>query len=159
MPRGRLRAAPGMETRMTRQAAALALFLLLSVATARADGPAGVTDADRHAIERVITTQIDAFRRDDGDAAFGFASPSIREMFGDTTRFMAMVRRGYPMVYRPRSFVFDGLADTDGRIVQRVEIVGPDGAPALALYTMEREPDGSWKIGGCQIAEPEHVGA
>jgi hypothetical protein len=45
----------------------------------------------------------------------------------------------------------------DGRIVQRVELVGPDGARELALYTMEREPDGSWRIDGCQLTASDDV--
>ena len=139
--------------------AAAALLVLLAAAPVRAAPPSGIGDADRHAIEQVIASQIDAFRHDDGDGAFGFASPTLREMFGDTATFMAMVRRGYPQVYRPRDYSFDGLVDMNGSIVQRVEIVGPDGTTALALYTMEHEPDGSWKIAGCQIAEPDRVGA
>ncbi|MBV9538461.1 MAG: DUF4864 domain-containing protein, partial [Acidisphaera sp.] len=102
-------------------------------------------------IEQAVTGQIDAFRRDDGEAAFGYASPAIRLLFGTTTNFMAMVRNGYQPVYRPRSVRFGALAEEGGRIVQRVDVVGPDGRPAIALYTMQHEADGSWKIDGCEI--------
>ena len=54
-----------------------------------------VSDADRTAIRDIIQSQVDAFRRDDGDAAFGYASPSIRGMFGSSEIFMDMVRQGY----------------------------------------------------------------
>ena len=137
----------------------VALIVTFATVHARADNVPGVTAADRAEIERVISMQIEAFRRHDGDTAFSFASPAIREMFGDTPHFMAMVRRGYQPVYRPRSFAFDGLVQMDGRIVQRVEVIGPDGTGALALYTMERELDGSWKIAGCELTESERVGA
>ena len=34
-------------------------------------------------------------------AAFDYASPTIRGIFGSPDRFGAMVQQGYPMVYRP----------------------------------------------------------
>jgi hypothetical protein len=128
------------------------------VGRARADAPADVPQADREAIAAVIGKQIDAFRHDDAPAAFGYASPMIQGMFGDPAHFLAMVQRGYPPVYRPRSVQFGALVMRDGRIVQRVDIVGPDGTGELALYTMEREPDGTWRIDGCQLTEPDSVG-
>jgi hypothetical protein len=130
---------------------------LMRPAPARADDPAEVPAADRAAIAGVITRQIDAFRHDDANAAFGFASPMIQGMFGDPAHFLAMVQRGYPPVYRPRSVHIGALVMQDGRIVQRVELVGPDGGRDLALYTMEREPDGSWRIDGCQLTKADDV--
>src|SRR5262245_52847309 len=41
-----------------------------------------LSTADRSAIRDVIQSQVDAFRRDDGASAFGYASPSIQGMFG-----------------------------------------------------------------------------
>ncbi len=122
---------------------------------ARADDAASVSAADHQAIEQVITSQLDAFRRDAGDAAFSFASPNIQSIFGDAPHFMAMVRQGYPPVYRPRSFAFEQLITIRERIVQRVMIIGPGGAAALALYTMEREQDGTWRIDGCALTQPD----
>jgi len=43
--------------------------------------------------------------------------------------------------------------------VQHVELTGPDGAAAEALYFMERESDGSWRIDGCMLTKPDQVGA
>lgn len=123
--------------------------------TARADDAASASTADHQAIEQVITSQLEAFRRDAGDAAFGLASPNIQAMFGSAANFMAMVRQGYPPVYRPRSFTFEQLVTINGRIVQRVMVIGPDGEAALALYTMEREADGSWRIDGCALTKPD----
>lgn len=131
------------------------LVVILWCGPATADGAASVTATDQQAIEQVITSQLDAFRRDAGDAAFSFASPKIRSMFGDAPHFMAMVRQGYPPVYRPRSHKFERLVTIEGRIVQRVIIIGPDGTAALALYTMEQEPDGTWRIDGCALTQPD----
>ena len=106
--------------------------------------------ADDASIQRVISAQIDAFRHDDAQAAFSYASPRIQALFGDAPHFLAAVRRNYAPVYRPRSFSFGAL--TDGAApIQRVEIVGPQGEGEEALYFMEHQPDGSWRIAGCQL--------
>ena len=43
---------------------------------------------------------------DDAKRAFSYAAPSIRAMFGTPERFLAMVRAGYPVVYRPPAVTF-----------------------------------------------------
>ena len=133
---------------------AVALVLLCLVGTARAQGA-----GDRAAIEAVISDQMAAFGRDDGDAAFGFATPALRGMFGDAARFMTMVRQGYQPVYRPRSVAFGELTEQDGQTVQEVGVIGPDGAPRVAIYTMERQQDGSWRIAGCRLVERPNAGS
>jgi hypothetical protein len=135
------------------------LLFLLSAAAARAEDPADLPAADRSAIHDVIQHQIDAFQHDDASGAFAFASPSIQAEFGDASRFLRMVQTGYPPVYRPRSVTFGALVEDDGRLEQKVELIGPDGHGVLALYFMEKEPDGTWRIDGCVLTESEAVGA
>jgi hypothetical protein len=36
-------------------------------------------------------------------------------------------------------------------LLQEVYVVGPDGNPVLAIYEMQRQPDGSWRINGCWL--------
>jgi len=133
----------------------LALFLLIAMpafAQAPADADAAVVgNAEGAAIISVIQRQLDAFRADRAAEAFGYASPGIQRMFGTADNFMAMVRKGYPQVYRPRSVDFRELVTSGGRIVQKVLFVGPDGVPVVADYTMQRQPDGSWRIDGCSL--------
>jgi hypothetical protein len=132
--------------------AALMLAALVAATPLRAqERPADLAPADRAAIAAVITRQIEAFQRDDGDAAFGFAAPAIQGMFQTPERFMAMVRGGYQPVYRPREFHFARLAYLGDVLVQYVAIIGPDGAPVVAAYAMEQEQDGSWRIAGCEL--------
>lgn len=114
-----------------------------------------VSPADRAAIRDVIQSQVEAFRRDDSDAAFGLASPTIRGMFGSPDVFMDMVRQGYQPVYRPKVFDFREVVTLDGRVTQKVHVVGPDGRPVTAYYPMTRLPDGTWRIDGCYLQAPE----
>ena len=131
--------------------ALVVFFAAAPLMEARAAAPAGVGAADRAAIRQVIEGQLDAFRRDDGVAAFSFASPSIRRMFGTADIFMDMVRRGYQPVYRPRWVEFRDLVEADGKTIQPVFVVGPDNVAVMALYVMERQPDGAWLIDGCYL--------
>jgi len=123
------------------------LVVLFTVAPAGAD----TSETDRAEIMRVISAQMNAFLRDDGNEAFSYAAPSIRSMFHTPERFMSMVQRGYPPVYRPRDVQFLDLVESEGRPLQKVQVVGPDGLPVMAVYTMELQPDGSWRIAGCVL--------
>ena len=116
---------------------------------------AQVSEPDRSAIRDVIERQIEAFRRDDGQAAFGYASPSIQGMFGSPDTFMDMVRQGYRPVYRPRTVEFREIVTLQGMVTQKVHVIGPDGRPVTAFYPMSRQADGSWRIEGCYLQAPE----
>src|ERR1700740_393431 len=90
-------------------------FLLVFLATCTASAQdSALNDGDRAAIRDVIGKQVEAFRRDDGDAAFGLASPGIQHMFGTSETFMDMVRQGYQPVYRPRAFDFAEIVELNG---------------------------------------------
>ena len=72
-------------------------------------------------------------------------------MFSDPDHFIAMVRDRYRPVYRHRSVEF-GQTDVDGDKVQQVvTFVDGDNVVWKALYTLTRQPDGSWLINGCVL--------
>jgi len=137
---------------------ALLFFFFFALPPAAGAGDAAVNSADAAAIRAVIANQLDAFLKDDGTAAFAYASPTIQKIFGDPDTFMEMVRTGYQPVYRARGVEFRDLGTVDGRLIQQVYMVGPDGVPVLALYEMQRQPDGSWRINGCAIAKAPDQG-
>ena len=110
--------------------------------------------ADKAEFQRIITAQIGAFRADDGQAAYDYAAPIVHKIFPTVDVFMAMVKQGYPQVYRPQSFTFnDTMIDPLGRPAQKVTIVGPDGKTYIAIYTMEKQADVTWLISGCTMAQ------
>ena len=131
----------------------LVFGLFLAFSPARADALDGVSAADRTVIHDVVAQQLDAFQRDDGELAFSFASPGIRAMFQNADNFLSMVRSGYAPVYRPREVEFRDLVDDGGRLTQRVLLVGPHGEVVVAHYYMERQPDGTWRINGCDLKD------
>ena len=132
--------------------AAFSFFLMVLMAIGTADqAKAADRMPDGAVAEALITGQIAAFRRDDAAAAYGFASPKIQRMFGSPEIFMQMVKQGYMAVYRPQSITFGKLALTAQGPVQAVSIVGPDGQAVMALYSLQQQPDGSWRIDGCVL--------
>jgi ketosteroid isomerase-like protein len=127
--------------------------LALAAALILVTGLAGAAEeSDRSAVRGVIEAQIEAFRRDDAGAAYAFAAPGIRQLFPTEERFMTMVREHYKPVYRPRHLAFGDLKQVaDGGLEQRVEIQDAEGVDWVALYTLGKEADGSWRITGCVL--------
>ena len=125
-------------------------IILLLVAGIGLLAPALAAD-DIVAAQNVIRSQEQAFLRDDAAAAYSFAAPAIKRIFPNADIFMSMVQSGYAPVYRHRSFEF-GEARAEGEwVAQRVHIVDQDGQGWEALYTLEQQADGSFKITGCTL--------
>ncbi len=137
---------------MPRMISTLALTFALALFSAIAPAAAEpVSAADTKAVRAVVEAQLAAFAADDAKRAFSYAAPSIREMFGTPERFVAMVRAGYPVVYRPSNVNFLLPVWVDGQLVQGVHLTDADGALWLALYRLERQADKSWRISGCEV--------
>jgi acyl-CoA thioesterase FadM len=110
-----------------------------------------VAAADARAVHGVVAAQLDAFAHDDAARAFSYAAPAIQAMFQTPERFVAMVRAGYPVVYRAAGATFLVPQRLGDDIVQGVHLSDGDGAVWLATYRLERQRDGSWRINGCDV--------
>ena len=110
-----------------------------------------ITESDAQAIRSVIEAQLAAFSADDAEKAFSYASEGIRKTFGSPESFMAMVKTSYPVVYRPATVLFLEPMKVDDEIVQGVQMADDVDRLWLALYRMQRQPDHSWRIGGCLL--------
>jgi hypothetical protein len=126
--------------------------LVLALAPLIASAQGSVAPADAQAVRAVIEAQLDAFRHDDAARAFSLATPGIRQTFRSAENFLAMVRASYAPVYRPMSVAFDVPQAIEGGIVQPVRLTDAAGRAWIALYPMQRQPDGSWRTNGCQLA-------
>lgn len=119
--------------------------------------PATLHAQDR-TIPQVIENQLSAFQADDFDAAFDYASPTIKRLFGTPERFGQMVQSGYPMVYRPEEVNMLEQRGVGASVVQRVMI--RDGAGRLHFLDYQMVPsDGGWQINGVRLVEAPQVGA
>ncbi|MBD2464411.1 DUF4864 domain-containing protein [Oscillatoria sp. FACHB-1407] len=114
-----------------------------------------LTDSDRQMIRSVITQQLEAFQQDDSVGAFACASPGIQTQFDNPEKFMAMVKLNYEAVYRPRSVLFETIAEVEGYPAQKVLLMTPNGTLLRAVYLMQQQPDDSWRIHGCLLMPME----
>ncbi len=122
------------------------LFLILSLCL----GMVSVAHAQETEIEANIGAQINAFKADDFVTAFTYASPNIQKLFRTPENFGAMVRNGYPMVWRPSEVRFLELREVAGLLWQKVMIVDGSGHVHLLDYQMIRQGS-DWKINGVQL--------
>lgn len=135
---------------------------LVTVAVALTGGPRGAfaqtpQDTDAQQVQAVVAQQFSAFAMDDADRAFETATPSVRETFGNAGVFLAVIRGMYPMVYQAASVTFHKPLTDNGTAMQLVEIRNPDGGADsqswLAVFALERQPDNSWRISNCVVAQ------
>ena len=105
--------------------------------------------------EATIGAQIEAFRAQDDVSAFAHASPDLRAQFVAPNRFMAMVRAHYRPVVTAQQFILTArrgpYQETPEMRLQDVYLVDDRGTSHKARYMMQKQPDGSWKIAGCQL--------
>ncbi len=128
----------------------LALCLLWSMGLVQGARAAALDEGDARAVRAVVEAQLAAFAANDAERAFSYATPAIRDRFGDAETFMAMVRAGYPMVLRPAAVAFFVPTRVDDRVLQKVRLRDNAGRRWLASYQFERL-DGAWRINGCVV--------
>ncbi len=109
-------------------------------------------------IEANIRAQIEAFQADDFDSAFSYASPTIQQVFRSPKNFGAMVKNGYPMVWRPAELRFLDLRDVAGQLWQKVMITDAKGHVHVLDYQMVNL-EGIWKINAVQVLEAPGIAA
>jgi hypothetical protein len=141
-----------MNRQYVRFLALIAMALAALSAHVRAVG-APLSEAEATRVREVVVAQLAALAVDDADRAFETATPEVRAAIGSSNRFLAMVRGAYPMVYRPATVSFHKPREEDGSVLQLVEIKDGNDKSWLALFALERQPDKTWRISGCVVAE------
>jgi Domain of unknown function (DUF4864) len=135
-------------------------FLISAILFVFLLAPARAESADQKAFQAVISGQLEAFKKDDGQTAYSFAAPIVKGIFPNVETFMGMVKRGYEPIYKNSNYVFSDLkTDSLGRPAQHVIITALNGKRYEAVYAMQQQPDGSWKIAGVQMVEIPSVDA
>jgi Domain of unknown function (DUF4864) len=97
-----------------------------SVAITLLTGVASAEDLTAASSRAIVERQFDAFQRDDGQAAYALAAPTIKDMFSDADHFMAMVRDHYAPVYRHRSADFGAFKESGDEASLEATLVDND---------------------------------
>lgn len=131
---------------MHRAFAALAALLVIYACSAFAG------EAEIKSAQSTINSQLKAFLADDGSLAYSYAAPNVKRIFPSVEIFMGMVESGYQPVRRPRNYSFGKSEEMSATsIVQQVMILGTDGKDYEAVYTLELQPDGVYRITGVSL--------
>ncbi len=117
------------------------VFLLKSIVFADESGAA------MQEVRETISSQIDAFKQNDFNRAYTFAAPNIQAQFPSPEVFGLMVRNGYPVIWKPKSFKFTKFKDLGNRCIQRVLFQSYNGSLETYDYILEKN-DNVWKIAG-----------
>lgn len=129
------------------RALSLAIMLCLVLAPeAQAEDPVQTA-------QTLIQGQIEAFLHNDAVTAYSFAAPGIKALFPDKDIFFAMVKKRYQPVYHPGNYAFgkSRAIDNGAVVYQEVLITGTDDKDWTAVYQINRQPDGTYKINGVEI--------
>lgn len=146
------RAAPAGSS--PRRMIALALGLVLALMAGRALA-AGSEESLAPAIspieevQAVIESQLIAFQNRDGAGAFFHAAPGIKGAFGDADTFMAMVERGYNVIYSNSGWTFVEGQVQGEQAAQMLVVEDGEGRELKVIYFL-RLFDGRWQITGVQ---------
>jgi hypothetical protein len=109
-------------------------------------------EAEVNAAQSSIAGQLKAFSAGDNAGAYSFAAPNVKRIFPSLDAFMGMVTSAYQPVYRPKSYAFGKVEQLSATsIIQQVLVVGPDGKDYEAVYTLEMQPDGMFRITGVSL--------
>ena len=126
----------------------LSLLIAVPVFAAPPVGEPTLSAIEWKAIEKVIDDQLRALKAGDGATAMTFAAPGIRDQFGTPDNFLRMVREGYAPLLEARHTQFLEGALIDGAAIQPLRLVLADNTVLVALYQMQQQQDGSWRIAG-----------
>ncbi|MDA8648023.1 DUF4864 domain-containing protein [Rhodobacteraceae bacterium] len=105
---------------------------------------------DKEDIQATISRQLEAFQLDDFAEAFSYASPSIQSIFGGPANFESMVKRGYPMVWKPGKVTFLSVDPYHHGMAQNIQIFDRNKKAHYLRYYMVKLGE-SWKISGVEI--------
>ena len=125
----------------------LAWIILLFVLLLKSAVFANEKERVMQEVQDTISSQIDAFKQNDIKKAYTYAAPNIQAQFPSPEVFGLMVRNGYPVIWRPKSFKFTKFKDLGNRCIQRVLFQSYNGSLESYDYILEKT-DNLWKIAG-----------
>lgn len=116
-----------------------------------------VSQEDQLAIKAVVASQLEALAADNADAAFALATADTRSRLRNSDTFLQIIKQQFTPIYRHQRALFSAPEVIAGRMVQIVRLTDSESSVWLAIYQMQKESDGQWKIAGCRLIETTTV--
>jgi hypothetical protein len=109
------------------------------------------------AVMLVVQSQLLAFAEDDAETAFSLATESTQSLARTPNDFLKVIKQRFTPIYRHRNAVFSEPEIIEGHALQVVQLIDHDNLVWIAIYEVEREADGTWKVDGCQLFETNNM--
>lgn len=109
------------------------------------------------AVTLVVQSQLHAFAEDDAETAFNLATESTQSLARTPNDFLKVIKQRFTPIYRHRHALFSEPEIIEGHALQIVQLIDHDNLVWIAIYEVEREADGKWKIDGCQLFETNNM--
>lgn len=129
---------------------------LLALTCSLAAVPAAGQESDRSAAQEVrlvVQLQLDAFSEDDAEKAFSLATEATQTLAGTPGKFLHVIKQQFKPIYRHRDALFSEPEIIGPHALQVVQLTDHDNLVWIAIYQVELERDGAWKVDGCQLFE------
>ncbi|QQG36612.1 MAG: DUF4864 domain-containing protein [Micavibrio aeruginosavorus] len=112
--------------------------------------------SDKERIQSLIIRQLAAIKERQSDEAYALTTGALHQKYETANQFMSMMRFSRRPIYNHVSYKFlDQAQVQDGTVIQRLEIRHTHGAPATAIFRLQRTPDGEWGIDSLSILEDD----
>lgn len=136
--------------------AAVCLAAVVGFSAGHAEAEDGAANSAQ-AITGVVRLQLEAFADDDAEKAFSLSTETTRNLAGTPNEFMQVIRRKFTPIYRHRQAFFSEPEIIGPHALQVVQLIDHDNLIWIAIYQVEQETDGAWRIDGCQLFETDDM--
>ncbi|MDQ9171671.1 DUF4864 domain-containing protein [Oxalobacteraceae bacterium R-40] len=129
---------------------------LLSFILGLAVGHAAAQEAHgsvAQAVTQVVRSQLNAFAEDDAETAFKLSTASTRQLIGTPDGLLSVIKHKFTPIYRHRKAMFSEPEIINRSALQIVHLTDADNLVWIAIYQVEQEADGIWRVDGCQLFE------
>ncbi len=97
-------------------------------------------------VQNVVQLQLEAFRKNDFNTAYGFAHSGIKRQF-TVPQFEQMVRGGFPAMLKPGAAEFAEVRK-EGEIAEVQVILTDEKGSRIGFQYLLEKDNGSWRIVG-----------
>ena len=111
----------------------------------------GLSDIEQHRIREAIRGQIRALAARDAERAFAYLAPVTKDYFSEGTAFLRKLMVQIRPLVDASGYTFTDVGREATDAIQNVVLTDNEGREWLALFTLERQPDGSWGIKSCEV--------
>jgi hypothetical protein len=133
------------------------LLFALGMPVSGVAAAAPVSAVDARSIQAVVKSHITALSQDDAEQVFESATSATQVEFGSPEDFLQLIKQEYRPIYQSRHAIFASPEVIDGDTIQVVNVTDDSDHVWVALFRMERDTDGRWKIDGCQLIQTSSV--